>query len=59
MNPSPAAGTESGPERRQRERRRRAFWKRRRFWIALIAILVAIVLVFWLITNLGVQSDPD
>jgi hypothetical protein len=56
MNPSPGAATESG---RQRERRRRPFWKRRRFWVVVIATLVGIVLVFWAISNLGVQSDPD
>jgi len=34
-------------------RRRRGFWRRRRFWIALIAVLLAILVVVWLIHTVG------
>jgi ferric-dicitrate binding protein FerR (iron transport regulator) len=34
------------------KRRRRPLWRRRRFWIVLLAILVAIVLTVWLISQI-------
>jgi amino acid permease len=40
-------------ELRQRHRKRRAFWKRRQFWIAVFAALVAMLIAIWLIGNLG------
>jgi len=45
--------TAGEPQRRRLKRRRRAFWKRRRFWITAIAIAFAIFLVLWLISSLG------
>jgi len=40
-------------ERRRTHRKRRRLWARRQFWIALFAILVAIVFVIFLINTLG------
>jgi len=41
------------PGDRRLHRKRRAFWKRRRFWIGVVATLIAIFLVLWLIGSLG------
>jgi hypothetical protein len=41
-------------ERRRRFRKHRAFWRRRQFWIVCFAVAVAIFLVLWLISNMGV-----
>lgn len=42
-----------GVVRRRVARKRRTIWKRRQFWIALIAIFFGILLVLWLISSLG------
>jgi amino acid permease len=42
-------------EQRRRHRKRRAFCKRRQFWIALFAVIFAIILVLWLISNLSIH----
>ena len=44
---------------RHRRRHHRALWKRRQFWIALIAIIVAILLVLWLTSNVGVHKEQE
>jgi len=33
-----------------RQRHRRPWWKRRRFWIAVIAVILAIALAWWLLS---------
>lgn len=40
-------------EWRRTHRRRVPFWKRKTFWIAVVAIGVAILMVLWLISSLG------
>jgi len=39
--------------RRRSRRKHRYFWKRRQFWIAIFAVLVAVLLVIWLVSSLG------
>lgn len=39
--------------------KRRAFWKRRRIWLVLAAVVAAVALTLWLISNLGVYKPPD
>jgi hypothetical protein len=47
-------------QRRRRHRKLRSFWKRKRFWIAVFATVLAIGLVLWLISTLGVRpSEVD
>ena len=49
----------SNGSRRRVGRKRRSIWKRRQFWIAVAAILIAVMMVLWLISSLGAHKDAD
>lgn len=44
---------------RESRRKRRAFWKKRRFWIVAFGILLSVGITLWLIASLGNFKDSD
>jgi hypothetical protein len=45
--------------RRHGRRRHRSWWKRRQFWVAVIAIIVGIFAALWLISSLTNHKELD
>jgi len=48
-----SSGEIAGEVRRRIKRKRRSLWKRRQFWISLLAVIVGILMVLWMISSLS------
>jgi len=61
MEPAESMAEEEIPSRGRRHgrRRHRSWWKRRQFWVAVIAIIVGIFAALWLISSLTNHKELD